>query len=117
MQVMLMIYTDEAAWNAMPQAAQQTAMAAYRAYADALVQAGVMRGGERLRPAGEALTVRVRDGGTAVLDGPYAETKEQLGGYFLLEVPDMEAAAHWAARCPGAAHGSVELRPVWLMQG
>jgi hypothetical protein len=117
MQVMLMIHSDEAAWAAMPEAAHTEIMGAYRAYVDAMVQAGVMRGGERLRPAPEAVTVRVRDGRTTVLDGPYAETKEQLGGYFLLEVPDMQAAAQWAARCPGAAHGTVELRPIWVMGG
>ena len=115
MQVMLLIHSDDQAWDAMPDSAKQEAMAAYRAYADALVQAGAMRGGERLRPATEALTVRVRDGQPVVLDGPYAETKEQLGGYFIIEVADMQEAARWAARCPGAAHGTMEVRPVWTM--
>jgi hypothetical protein len=115
MQVMLLIHADDSQWNAMPDAAKQEAMAAYRAYADALVQAGAMRGGERLRPATEALTVRLRDGAPQVLDGPYAETKEQLGGYFLIEVADMQEAARWAARCPGAAHGTMEVRPIWSM--
>ena len=115
MQVMLLIHADDSQWNAMPDAAKQEAMAAYRAYADALVQAGAMRGGERLRPATEALTVRLRDGAPQVLDGPYAETKEQLGGYFLIEVADMQEAARWAARCPGAAHGTMEVRPIGSM--
>lgn len=115
MQAMIMIFADQTAWDAMPAPAQQQAMAAYRAYTDAMVQAGVMRGGERLRPSTEAATVRVREGAAPeVLDGPYAETKEQLAGFFLIEVPDMQAALHWAARCPGAAHGAVEVRPIWL---
>jgi hypothetical protein len=116
MQVMMMILGDEAAWAAMPAPAQAEVMGAYRAYVEALAAAGVMRGGERLRPATEAMTLRVREGRMTVLDGPYAETKEQLGGFFLLEVPDMDAAAQWAARCPGAAHGTIELRPVWVAE-
>jgi hypothetical protein len=115
MQAMLMIWGDEAAWNAMPEAAQQEAMGAYKAYAAALVEAGVMRGGERLLPVATAATVTLRDGAPQVLDGPYAETREQLGGYFLIEVPDMEAAIRWAARCPGAAHGQIEVRQIWQM--
>lgn len=74
-----------------------------------------MRGGNRLRPTAAATTVRVRDGKTEVLNGPYAETREQLGGYFLIEVPDLDAALTWAARCPGAAYGSIEVRPIWTM--
>jgi hypothetical protein len=115
MQAMLMIWSEEAAWNAMPEAAQQQAMGAYRAYADALREAGAMIGGERLLPAATAATVTLRDGVPQVLDGPYAETREQLGGYYLIEVPDMEAAIRWAARCPGAAHGRIEVRRVWQM--
>ena len=66
------------------------------------------------RPA-SATTVRVADGKTKVLDGPYAETKEQLGGYYLIDVPDLDAALSWAARCPGASVGTIEVRPVWTM--
>jgi hypothetical protein len=69
----------------------------------------------RLRPTSDATTVRVTNGKTQVLNGPYIETKEQLGGYFLIDVPDLDAALAWAARCPGASHGSVEVRPVWTM--
>jgi hypothetical protein len=76
-----------------------------------------MVGGERLLPAAGAVTVTLRDGAPQVLDGPYAETREQLGGYFLIEVPDMEEAIRWAARCPGAAHGRVEVRPLWPAPG
>lgn len=118
MQAMLMIHGDTARWNALSPEAVQQAMGAYMAYSESLRQAGIMRGGERLRPAPEAALVRIGAGGAPqVLDGPYAETKEQLGGYFLIEVPDMDAAIQWAARCPGAAHGTVEVRPLWDSPG
>ncbi|RYF37569.1 MAG: YciI family protein, partial [Comamonadaceae bacterium] len=70
---------------------------------------------DRLQPAASATTVRVTGGKTEVLNGPYAETREQLGGYYQIEVADLDAALSWAARCPGAAHGTVEVRPVWKM--
>jgi hypothetical protein len=88
---------------------------AYFAYTEAMQKAGVLVGGERLRPTSDATTVRVKDGKTQVLDGPYAETKEQLGGYYMIDVPDLDAALSWAARCPGAATGTMEVRPVWPM--
>ena len=76
--------------------------AAYAAYSEAMGKAGVVLGGNRLRPTAEATTVRVKGGKTEVLDGPYADTKEQLGGYYLIDVPDLDAALSWAARCPSA---------------
>jgi hypothetical protein len=115
MQAILLIYSDEAAWAAMPAEALAGHMAAYRAYSEAMRAAGIMRGGERLLPAGSAARVQVAQGRTEVLDGPYSETKEQLGGFFIIEVPDMDTALAWAARCPGAAHGTVEVRPLWQM--
>jgi hypothetical protein len=90
-------------------------MAAYAAYTEAMNKAGVLVGANRLRPAGSATSVRVTDGKTNVLDGPYAETKEQLGGYYMIDVPDLDAALTWAARCPGASHGTMEVRPIWEM--
>ena len=90
-------------------------MGAYRAYTESLKKAGVMVGGDRLKESTAASTVRIANGKNQVLDGPYAETKEQLGGYYLLDVPDLDAALSWAARCPGASHGSVEVRPLWEM--
>jgi hypothetical protein len=111
MKYMFLIYRDEAA-----AAAGGEAMAApYIAYSQALVNAGVMVGGDRLQSATSASTVRVANGGTKVLDGPYADTKEQLGGYYIVDVPDLDAALKWAARCPGASQGSVEVRPIWSM--
>ncbi|WP_270937309.1 YciI family protein [Falsiroseomonas oryzae] len=115
MQVMLLIYSDETAWAALSGADKAAAFAAYGAYTDALREAGAMVAGAPLQPTGTAHTVRVQSGTPQVLDGPYAETREQLGGYYLIEVPDMQAALRWAARCPGAAHGTVEVRPLMPM--
>ena len=116
MQYMLLIYVDEAKGA---QAAKEVGVAQmsapYIAYAEALQKAGVIRGGDRLQPTSTATTVKVSEGKTQVLNGPYAETKEQLGGFYLLDVPDLDAALSWAARCPGASHGSIEVRPVWTM--
>lgn len=85
---------------------------AYTAYADALAQAGVMFGGAALKSQHTGTTVRINDGNRSVQDGPYAETKEQLGGFFLIDVPDLDAALDWAARCPAASYCAVEIRPV-----
>ena len=115
MQYLLMIYGDEAAELAASEADNAALMAAYGAYAAAMAEAGVMIGGERLHPTSMATTVRLRGGKTEVLNGPYADTREQLGGYFLIEAPDLDAALMWAARCPSAAHGTIEVRPVWAM--
>ena len=115
MDYMLLIYSDDAQWNQMTPAQQKEGQAAYGAYTDALQKAGVLRGANRLRPAETATTVRLKSGKSEVLNGPYAETREQLGGYFLIDAPDLDAALSWAARCPGASHGIVEVRPVWPM--
>jgi len=115
MQYMLLICSkedDEQKWTP---AQNQEIMGAYMAYTQALQQAGVLRHAERLRPTGTATTVRVASGKTEVLNGPYAETREQLGGYYMIDVPDLDTAIQWAARCPGASHGKVEVRPVWDM--
>jgi hypothetical protein len=74
--------------------------------------AGVLRGGAELKPTHSATTVRVRNGKTLTTDGPFAETKEQLGGFYLIDVPHLDDAVHWAARCPLAAGGSIEVRPL-----
>ena len=113
MQYLLMIYVKESGWTNLTQAEQERGMAAYQAFNEALTNAGVLRGASRLRPISTATTVRVADGKSQVLDGPYADTKEQLGGYYLIDVPDLDAAISWAARCPGASHGVVEVRPLW----
>ncbi len=87
-------------------------MGAYQAYHAALLQAGVAAGGEALQTPAMATTVRVRQGRTLVQDGPFSETKEQLGGLFVIDVPDLDTALAWAARCPAASTGSIEVRPV-----
>ena len=87
-------------------------MAAYRAYTEALQRAGVYKGGGRLSPSSSAKTIRNANGKHQVLDGPYADAKEQVGGYYLIEVPDLQAAMSWAARCPAVGHGVVEVRHV-----
>jgi hypothetical protein len=115
MKYMVLIYGNEAARQNESKEATERMLAAYGAYTEALQKAGVLLAGNRLRPASSATTVRVTDGKTSVLDGPYAETKEQLGGYYLIDVPDLDAALTWAGRCPGASHGVVEVRPIWVM--
>lgn len=115
MQYMLMIFTNEASEQTQSEAQNKQMMAAYGAYSQAMEAAGVIRGGERLRPASSATTVRAPGGKTSVLNGPYAETKEQLGGYYIIEVADLDAAIAWAARCPSAGHGAIEVRPIWPM--
>lgn len=87
---------------------------AWTAYAKALGDAGIARGGAGLQPAGTATTVRLADGKRQVQDGPYADSKEQLGGFFLIDVPSLDEALEWAARAPNAATGAVEVRPVLL---
>jgi hypothetical protein len=115
MQYLLTIYSDEAVWPKMNEEQQKQGYAAYMAYSEALKQAGALKGSNRLQPTSTATTVRTVDGKSQVLDGPYAESKEQLGGYFLIDVPDLDAAISWASRCPGSQHGIVEVRPIWTM--
>lgn len=86
--------------------------AGWEAYIAALTGSGALTGAGGLQPPATSTTVRLRDGQRVVHDGPYADTKEQLGGYFVIEVPDLDAALEWAARCPSAAQGSVEVRPL-----
>ena len=115
MQYLLMLYTDETQWPKMTKAEQEQGYAAYMAYTEALTKAGAFKGSNRLRPTSNATTVRLANGKPKVLDGPYADSKEQLGGYFLIDAPDLDAALSWAARCPTASHGVDEVRPVWTM--
>jgi hypothetical protein len=115
MQYLLMLYADETGWSKMTKAQQEQGYAAYMAYTEALKKAGAWVGSNRLQPVSAATTVRVADSKSQVLDGPYIESKEQLGGYYLIDVPDLDSALSWAARCPGASHGTVEVRPVWAM--
>lgn len=113
MQYLFLIYGKEGVWDTMTKEQQEQGMAAFMAYTQALKNEGVYVGSNRLQNVATATTVRVANGKSQVLDGPYADTKEQLGGYYLVEVPDLDAALAWAARCPAASFGSVEVRPVW----
>jgi hypothetical protein len=92
-------------------------MDAYNAFTKDAVDAGVMRGGEALEDARTASTVRVRNGETLVTDGPFAETKEEFGGFYLIDAPNLDEAIKWAARIPGAVRGSIEVRPIWEIPG
>jgi len=112
MKYMLLIYADESAATAASTAAISPA---YMAYTQAMQKAGALIAGDRLAPTANATTVRNRDGKAKVLNGPYADTREQLGGYYLIEAPDLDAAIAWAARCPGATSGVVEVRPLFSM--
>ena len=108
-QYMLLIYLPA---ENLPDAGREAETPRWIEYTEALRAAGVMRGGDALQPVETATTVRVRDGETLVTDGPFAETKEVLGGYYTIEVPDLDEALKWAARIPSAPRGSVEVRPV-----
>jgi hypothetical protein len=113
MKYMLMDYVQEAGWQALTKAEQERWLGAYKAYMETMTKAGVLQSSGGLKPATMATTVRVVHDKTQVLDGPYAESKEQLGGYHIIEVPDLDAAIGWAARSPTAIHGVVEVRPMW----
>ena len=115
MQYLLMIYSEETAMQNRSEAETGQLLAAYGAYTEAVTKAGILVGSNRLRPVATATTVRVANGKTQVLNGPYAETRELLGGYYLIDVPDLDAALSWAARCPAASHGTMEVRPIWTM--
>ena len=115
MQYMLTLYADESGFERLTPEQQKQGYAAYMAYTEVLKAAKAYVGSGRLRPVATASTVRLVDGKPQVLDGPFADTKEQLGGYFLIDVPDLDAALTWAGRCPGAGHGVIEVRPIWNM--
>ena len=115
MQYMLLIYGDERAAESVPREQMTETINAYIAYTQALQNAKVLVASNRQRPTPAATTVRIKDGQTKLLDGPFAETKERLGGYYLIDVPDLDAALSWAGRCPAARYGSVEVRPIWVM--
>ncbi|MCD6074991.1 MAG: YciI family protein [Rhodospirillales bacterium] len=115
MQHILLIYSVETKMKALNDAERGQMHAAYGAYTQALIKAGVMKAGDQLQKSSAATTVRIEGGKTKVLDGPYAETKEQLAGYYIVDVPDADAALSWAAKCPGASYGTMEVRPIVMM--
>ena len=117
MKYMLMNYVNEAGWPMLSKAEQEQGMAAYMAYTEALIKSGVLKDSGRLQPSSTAATVRLVDGKSQVLDGPFVDSKEQLGGFFIIDVPDHDAALSWAARCPAVGHGVVEVRAFWSTPG
>ncbi|MGH2592645.1 MAG: YciI family protein [Anaerolineae bacterium] len=112
MQYLLLIYSDEKADASATKEEMDAWMGEYNAYTDAMQKAGVMLAGEALHPTSAATTVRVQNGKKVTTHGPFAETKEQLGGYYLLDCKNLDDAIEWAAKCPGARVGPIEVRPV-----
>ena len=113
MQYILMDYVNEDGWPKLSRAEQEHWLGAYKAYMKAMEEAGVLKSSRGLKRSSEATTVRVVEGKPQVLDGPYADSKEQLGGFHIIEAPDLDVAISWAARSPTALHGIVEVRPLW----
>lgn len=117
MQYVLLIHENESRWDARSEAEQGEIMAGYGTFSEHLAQSNQMLGGQRLQPSHTATTVRVRDGKIALTDGPFTETKEQLGGFYLVEAKDLDEATQIAAKIPTAKNGCVEVRPIWMMDG
>jgi hypothetical protein len=112
MQYLCLIYEDEKEWQKLPPAESEKIIGEFSAYTDSVKKSGHYVGGNALQPSHTATTVRVRQGRVATTDGPFAETKEQLGGYYLLKARDLNEAIQLASRIPGARLGTVEVRPV-----
>jgi hypothetical protein len=112
---MLMICTDETALQALSPQEEATLLAGFAAFGEEMERRGVLGDGNRLRPVADATTVRVRNDEVLAADGPFAETKEQIGGYYVVECQDLDEAIEVAAKIPTARHGAVEIRPIWEM--
>ena len=112
MRYLLLIYTAEPT-EAVPEEIMATESAAYGAFTQEIRERGIMQAGEALHPTSSATTVRVQNGQTVTTDGPFAETKEALGGFYLIDAKDLDEAIEVAAKIPGAKHGSIEVRPIW----
>lgn len=112
MKYLLLTYSDEKAAASMPKEAMEGYIADYVAYTREIQESGVRQAGEALQPTATATTIRVRDEKRLTTHGPFAETKEQLGGFYLIECENLDEAIEWASKCPDARHGSIEIRPV-----
>jgi hypothetical protein len=112
MKYLCLIYEDESLWQTMPKAEAEKTMGEYFAYTDEIRKSGNYVAGDALQPTHTAATVRVRNGKVSTTDGPFAETKEQLGGYYLVDARDLNEAIQLASRIPGARMGCVEVRPI-----
>jgi hypothetical protein len=113
MQYLLLIYGNEAEMAARSASAIASMTAEYTEFTKGIIQGGQFKAGDRLKPTSAATTVRVRNGQAVTTDGPFAETREQLGGYYLVEAKNLDEATAIAARIPGARVGSIEVRPIW----
>ena len=114
MQYLLMIYQNEAEYAKIDAATSQKMLGEYQTFTQSIIQSGSFKAGDRLQPTTTATTVRVRDGKTLTTDGPFAETREQLGGYYMVDAKDLDSAIAIAARIPSARIGSIEVRPIWV---
>ncbi|MEZ4404466.1 MAG: YciI family protein [Kofleriaceae bacterium] len=117
MQYLCLIYDDETKMDAMPDAEKGAFFAEYMKFSADVKASGHMVAGDALQPVATATTVRIRDGKLTTTDGPFAETREQLGGYYLIEAKDLDEAIQIAARIPSARYGSIEVRPVMVFDG
>jgi hypothetical protein len=115
MRYAMLICVDENWLDSLDDKEGAAMLARYGQFMEEMNGRGVLHSGERLRPTSDATTVRVRDGETLTTDGPFAETKEQVGGFFIVDCKDLDEAIEIAAKIPGAAHGSIEVRPIWEM--
>jgi hypothetical protein len=112
MQYLLLINDDEAQWGTMPDDERNAVFAEYTQYTEDLQSRGILVGANQLQPSGTATVVHVEDGKTLTTDGPFAETKEVLGGYYLIDVDTLDEALEWAAKIPSARYGHIEVRPI-----
>ncbi|MGZ4289129.1 MAG: YciI family protein [Gaiellaceae bacterium] len=112
MQYMLLIYSPPSDWQSVPAEQRQAIMEAYGSFTEELQSSGKLVAGDALQPISTATSIRVRDGETLTTDGPFAETKEVLGGYYLIDVETLDEALEWGAKIPGAQFGTIEVRPV-----
>ena len=117
MEYLALIHADQSVWERMTEDERRAAYEQYGEFSEAARAAGVLVGGEELASTASATTVRVRDDQRLVTDGPYAEVKEALGGFFILDCPSFDEALDWAARIPAAEHGAVEVRPIHVDSG
>lgn len=112
MKYILLIYGDERVWTSMPKEQMERIYAAHRSYSEEMTKAGVLGGGSELGPVSAATSVRFANGRPRTMDGPFAETKEQLAGYYMIEVDNLDQAIAWAEKMPGMTDGTVEIRPL-----
>jgi hypothetical protein len=112
MKYILLIYSDERQWTEASRDVIEKVLAEHGEYGQAMAKAGVIRGGAELKPVTTATSIRFSNGKPKTMDGPFAETKEQLGGYYVIEVDNLEQAIHWAEKMPGMTDGAVEIRPL-----